>query len=158
MRDQLAVRPAVPAERDALEALQKRASLANPGDRISILANPDAIDVPVGQLEAGQVYVAQRGDALVGFAAVVPRADGDAELDALFVEPVLWRRGIGRRLLEHCVAAACAEGARALHVVGNPHAEAFYLASGFNRVGTVTTRFGEGILFRRDLAGTRPSP
>jgi GNAT superfamily N-acetyltransferase len=155
MRDQIVIRAAVPAERKDLEALQWRASIANHGDRDFILANPDAIDIPIGQLDAGQVYVAQRGDELAGFAAIVPRADGGAELEALFVEPALWRRGIGRQLLEHCAAAASLQRAVALHVVGNPHAADFYAAGGFQSVGTTMTRFGAGILLRRDLVAAR---
>ena len=40
------IRPARQDERALLEALQWRASLANPGDRDSLLANPDAIIIP----------------------------------------------------------------------------------------------------------------
>ena len=151
MADAPHVRPAVPAERAVLEALQSRASLRNPGDRDALLRNPDAIDVPVEQIEAGQVFVAESAGTIVGFAAVVPRADGNAEIDALFVEPEQWRRGIGRVLIERAVEVARASGAEALHVVGNPHAEAFYRASGFETIGTFKTRFGNGLLMRRLL-------
>ena len=92
------IRPALPAERSRLEALQWRASLANPGDRDSLLANPDAISVPVEQIADGHVFVAERDGVIAGFAAVLPRPDGDAELDALFVEPSLWKAGVGRLL------------------------------------------------------------
>jgi hypothetical protein len=30
------------------------------------------------------------------------RGDGNSELDALFVEPDLWKQGLGRFLIEHC--------------------------------------------------------
>ena len=145
------IRPAVPAERALLEALQSRASLSNPGDRSALLHHPDAIDVPLEQVEAGQVFIAERAGAIVGFAAVIPRDDGNAELDALFVEPCEWRQGIGRLLVAHAVEVARASGAEALHVVGNPHAEAFYRASGFETTGTFKTRFGNGLLMRRLL-------
>ena len=78
------------------DALQWRASLGNPGDRDALLANPDAIALPIEQIENGCVFVAERDGDVAGFAAVVPRSDGGAELDALFVEPHLWNRGIGR--------------------------------------------------------------
>ena len=134
-----------------LESLQVRASLANPGDRDALLHHPDAIDVPIEQIEAGQVFVAEIDGAIVGFAAVLPRADGNAELDGLFVDPDCWRHGIGRELIGHAVERARASGAEALHVVGNPHAEAFYRASGFETTGTFKTRFGDGLLMRRLL-------
>ena len=153
MQKPLTIRPAVAAERKALEALQWRASLANPGDREALLANPDAIDLPLAQIEAGAVFVAETpaGSILRGFAAILARDDGDAELDALFVEPQVWRQGIGRALVEHCRVAAKASGARALHVVGNPHAEGFYASCGFTTVGIQQTRFGVGLLMRCTL-------
>jgi N-acetylglutamate synthase-like GNAT family acetyltransferase len=140
------VRLATPHEREALEALQRRASLANPGDRESLLANPDAIELPLEQIESGHVIVAEAEGGVLGFAAVVPREDGNAELDALFVEPGSWRRGVGRRLVERCSALARSLGATSLHVVGNPHAEGFYTACGFELLGTTETRFGPGLL------------
>jgi GNAT superfamily N-acetyltransferase len=81
-------------------------------------------------------------------AAVEPGADGESELDALFVEPGMQRHGIGRRLLAHCAEFARAQGSGALHVVGNPHAEDFYIACGFKVIGTTETRFGTGLLMR----------
>ena len=147
----IVIRPALQAERSGLEALQWRASLANPGDRESLLANPDAIAVPVGQIADGHVFVAQRDGAIVGFAAVLVRPDGNAELDALFVEPSLWKRGVGRLLVEHCADVARGRGSRVLHVVGNPHAEKFYAACGFRTTGAVETRFGAGLAMQREL-------
>ncbi len=97
------------------------------------------------------MFVAERDAAIVGFAAVLPREDGDAELDALFVEPDAWKQGIGRALVEHCVEVARARGAAVLHVVGNPHAEGFYRVCGFEQRGTVSTRFGDGQRLRRRL-------
>lgn len=41
--------------------------------------------------------------------------------------------------------------ARVLHVMGNPHAEGFYLACGFRATGTVDTRFGSGLAMQRAL-------
>jgi N-acetylglutamate synthase-like GNAT family acetyltransferase len=134
-----------------LESLQRRASLNNPGDRDALLANPDAIAVPIEQIVDGCVFVAERDGSVAGFAAVVPRPNGGAELDALFVEPYLWRQGIGRRLVEHATDIARARAASVLYVTGNPHAEGFYLACGFRVNGTVETRFGVGLDMRRAL-------
>jgi len=142
------VRIATPSEKEALEALQWRASLANPGDRESLLAHPDAIELPLEQIESGTVVVAEADGTVLGFAAVLPRDDGDAELDALFVEPDLWKGGIGRALVQRCAVLARSLGARSLHVVGNPHAEGFYIACGFELVGNAETRFGNGLLMR----------
>ena len=106
------IRPARYDERSFLEALQWRASLANSGDRDSLLANPDAIAVPAEQITDGHVLVAQSDGVIVGFAAVLPRPDGNAELDALFVEPTLWKRGVGRLLVDSCADLARRQPAR----------------------------------------------
>jgi N-acetylglutamate synthase-like GNAT family acetyltransferase len=143
------IRQASLSEQGALEDLQRRASLNNPGDRDALLEHPDAIAVPAEQLAGGRVFVAERGGTIVGFAAVVPRDDDGAELDALFVEPDQWKRGIGRALVDHCLHIAHADGASFLHVVGNPHAKDFYLACGFTVIGMSDTRFGPGLSMER---------
>jgi N-acetylglutamate synthase-like GNAT family acetyltransferase len=131
--------------------LQWRASLSNPGDRENLLANPDAIELPLDQIGAGGVFIAEQDDVVVGFAAVLPRSDGQAELDGLFVEPAMWRCGVGRSLVEHCGEFARAQGVAALHVVGNLHAKDFYSACGFEVVGEHQTRFGVGIAMQKKL-------
>ena len=151
MTKRIFIRTALASEQNALEALQRRASLSNPGDHEAILANPDAIDLPLEQIAAGGVFVAHQDAAIAGFAAVLPRPDGETELDALFVEPHLWRHGVGRSLVQHCAEFARAQGSHALHVIGNPHAESFYMACGFQRIGNSQTRFGVGFLLRKGL-------
>jgi hypothetical protein len=91
------------------QELQLRASLTNDGDRQALLANPDAINIPLEQLAAGRVFV--------------------SELNSV----------------------ARKQGSMALRVTGNPHAEDFYLACGFKQIGTTQTRFGVGLLLRREL-------
>jgi GNAT superfamily N-acetyltransferase len=147
----LVIRTAIPAERRTLEALQWRASLGNEGDRDALLRHPDAIDLPLEQITAGGVFVLEQDGAIVGFSAILPRDDGDTEVDALFVEPGIQRRGIGRKLIDHCAEMARSTGSSALHVVGNIHAKKFYLSCGFTIVGTFETRFGPGLLMRKML-------
>jgi GNAT superfamily N-acetyltransferase len=147
----IVIRVAHVSQKQQLEALQWRASLNNPGDREALLANPDAIAIPDAQIEGGSVFVAEADAVIVGFAAILPRADGDQELDALFVEPDQQRGGIGRKLVDHCANAARVQGANALHVVGNPHAEAFYKSCGFQIRGHEQTRFGVGLLMSKPL-------
>ncbi len=86
------IRLAVSSEQKTLEALQRRASLTNTGDHDVLLAHPDAIELPIDQIEAGAVFVAEWNGVVAGFAAVLPRADGETELDGLFVEPDIRRR------------------------------------------------------------------
>jgi GNAT superfamily N-acetyltransferase len=150
MKD-LLIRLADASEHRMLEDLQLRASLTNAGDHDALLAHPDAIDLPLRQITEGRVFVAEWQGAIVGFAALEPRADGDTEVDGLFVDLQVRRRGIGRLLIDHCAAAARARESPALHVIGNPHAESFYAACGFSLIGASETRFGTGLLMRMTL-------
>jgi len=145
------IRAALPAERKDLEALQMRASLSDADDREAILAHPDAVYLPLEQITAGCVFVAELDGTIVGFAAVLPRADGKMELDGLFVEPERQGGGIGRALVEYCSDFGRSRGSPALHVVGNPHAEGFYLRCGFALIGGTQTRFGRASLLEKTL-------
>jgi GNAT superfamily N-acetyltransferase len=145
----LTIRPAAIAERGALEALQWRASLMWEEYRDALLAHPDAIALPDEQI--GRTIVAELGDKALGFAVVLPRPDGDAELDGLFVDPANWRAGIGTRLVREAERLAAAAGAEYLYVVGNPRAEGFYAACGFVLVGREPTRFGVGLTMRKAI-------
>jgi len=146
--EDLLIRRAILSEQKELEDLQLRASLTNAGDRKALLAHPDAIELPLAQIAAGGVFVAEWRGTIVGFAAVEPRGDEESELDALFVDPNMRRRGIARSLVAHCAEVARTRGSAFLYVVGNPHAREFYAACGFNLIGTSETRFGTGLLMR----------
>ena len=139
----LTIRIARPEERDALEDLQRRASLALPDYREQLLANPDAIYLPPAQVSNGQVIVAELDGVIAGFAAIV-----GGELDGLFVEPDRWREGIGATLVDAATHEARRKGL-ALTVIANPAARAFYEHCGFSVEGEVQTRFGPGLRMSR---------
>jgi GNAT superfamily N-acetyltransferase len=144
-----AIRIARTDERVVLIELQRRASLANEGDRAMVLANPGIIDIPLAQFEDGCVLVAERDGALIGLAVVLPLDDGAAELDGLFVEPSAWRQGIGRHLVEAACTHAAKRGAQSLHVIANPHAGTFYGTCGFEPLGEVKTEFADPAISMR---------
>lgn len=131
-----------------LEALQLRASLANPGDREAVVAHADSIVIPPSQIAGEQIFVADDDGSILGFSSVIDRPDGDTELDGLFVEPTLWRGGVGRILVERAKQYGHERSASWLHVVGNSHAEGFYEACGFVRYGVKQLEFGVGLLMR----------
>jgi GNAT superfamily N-acetyltransferase len=147
----LRLRKAVPGDQRAMEDVQRRASLVHEEYRAQLLAHPDAIAVPIEQIEAGEVCLAERDGVIVGFAAVVARADGDADLDAIFVVPELWKQGIGRVLLDEAERIAIGRGARAMHVVANPAAIAFYKSCSYAIVGRAETRFGSADTMAKPL-------
>jgi GNAT superfamily N-acetyltransferase len=144
-------RLALPAERSALEELQRRASLIWEEDREALLANPDAIELPLDQITDGRTVVAEQAGELLGFAVVLRRDDGDAELDGLFVEPTHWRRGLGRALVEQAERIAANDGAASLWVTANTRALEFYGVCGFITVGEVATRFRPAPKMRKTL-------
>jgi GNAT superfamily N-acetyltransferase len=148
-------RLAVPAERQALEELQRRASLVWEEDRESLLANPDAIELPLEQITDGRTVVAERDGELLGFSVVLRRDDGDAELDGLFVEPAQWRQGICRMLVEQAEQIAARDGSANLWVIANTRALDFYGACGFVTVGEVQTRFRPAPRMRKAIDGAR---
>jgi GNAT superfamily N-acetyltransferase len=111
----------------------------NDADRPHLEAHPDAIDLPASQIANGQVWVAEIDGRIAGFAAVV-----DGELDGLFVEPDLWRRGIGSALVETATHEARRKGL-SLSVVANHAARGFYERCGFSHEGEAETRFGPAL-------------
>jgi GNAT superfamily N-acetyltransferase len=149
---EIVFRLARPSEREALEALQRRASLNVEEDREALLEHPDAIDLPLEHIASGRTIVAELDGVVVGFAVVLPRDDGDAELDGLFVEPISWRRGIGRGLVERIERMAATAGAAHLCVVANTSALQFYGACGFETVGQAQTRFRAAPRMRKSLS------
>lgn len=138
---------------DALVALQWRASLENVAYAEDLKANPGSISLPAEQVSEGHVFLAERDGQLAGFAVALPRADGDFELDGLFVDPAHWRFGIGRELTDRCVAHAVIGGAQRLHVIAAPEALGFYQVVGFVTTGDVATRFGPAVTMEMSIAG-----
>lgn len=137
------IRLARAEERQELEELQRRASLALEQYREQLEANPDAIDLPLAQVEQGDVLIAEHNGEIVGFAAI----DG-SELDGLFVEPERWREGIGRALAEAAIHEARCRGL-SLTVTAEPSAQAFYEKCGFRVEGEAETRFGPALRMSR---------
>ena len=139
----LTIRLAEPDEREELEELQRRASMALPDYRAQLEANPDAIHLPPAQIANGQVHVAELDGRVAGFAAVV-----GGELDGLFVEPDLWRSGVGKALVDEATHYARDRGLT-LTVIANPSARGFYERCGFAVEGEAKTRFGPGLRMSR---------
>jgi GNAT superfamily N-acetyltransferase len=138
----VSIRFGLPKERADLEELQRRASLRWEDYRADLLANPDAIQLPLSQLQGSRVRVAELGSHRVGFSVVIPKSAGVSELDGLFVEPEHWGAGIGRALLIDAARLAQDQGARLIEVIASPRAEGFYEKFGFIRLGYAQTQFG----------------
>ena len=155
-----AMTPEAPALRDAredelaeLEALQWRASLIWDEYRADLEANPDAIAIPLEQIQAGRIRVAtDEDDRPIGFSAVCQHDSDAVELDGLFVEPSRMRRGIGARLVADVAGRAARAGVARVEVVANPAAVAFYARQGFRQTDVSQTRFGPAPRMVLDLS------
>ena len=145
----LDIRVARADDRQDLIGLLWRASLAWEVVRRDLLDNPDVIDVNPEMIARNQIFVAERGGRILGFATIIPcegddtASEGnDAELEGIFVEPAEWRKGIGLALLHQIEREAQAWGANRLHVVASPNVEGFYVAAGFTQTAERQMPFG----------------
>ena len=146
-----AMRVARVNEQPLLKALAIRASPANPGDRATTLANPEAIEVRASQIEAGQAYIASLAGTIIGLAALPGRQEGGAGFPVVLVDLPVLRQGAGRWLIEQCVVVRRAARSARLHLIGNPRADPCQLSCGFTETGVATTRSGPATFYQRRL-------
>jgi GNAT superfamily N-acetyltransferase len=150
------IRLAHPDDRLNLIELQRRASLAGEtGDVLQkLLEQPELIDLDEEMLANNEVFVAEVGDRIVGFATIVAHDGNDAELEGLFVEPSEWRKGIGSKLVHAIEREALAWNASRLHVLANQRVLGFYEALGFSAIGERRTELGPmATLMAKPVAG-----
>ncbi|MBV8527596.1 MAG: GNAT family N-acetyltransferase [Candidatus Dormibacteraeota bacterium] len=146
------IRDAETSEVDVLEDVMRRASLVWEEYRDDLLAHPDVIDVPLRDIEDGNVRVATGLLRVLGFSSLVAgRREGAAELDGLFVDPAFMRRGIGRALVHDARVLARSRGCRRIEVTANPRAVEFYVKMGFVDDGVEQTQFGQGLRMHADV-------
>jgi len=79
------------------------------------LADPEGAILDIG----GALFIAARGDEVLGTAAVVPHADGEVELAKLTVSEHARGLGLGRRLAEHCMTHARGMGVQRVVLVSS---------------------------------------
>lgn len=93
---------------------------------LALLPRPDA-----------SLWVAQRGEQIVGFAHLAPSRDEDAErstmeIHAIYLEPRAWGQGVARELIRTVLAAVPADSPVTLWVLAaNERARHFYRRNGF---------------------------
>nr|WP_232328507.1 GNAT family N-acetyltransferase [Kibdelosporangium sp. MJ126-NF4]CEL22851.1 FIG01201438: hypothetical protein [Kibdelosporangium sp. MJ126-NF4]CTQ89991.1 FIG01201438: hypothetical protein [Kibdelosporangium sp. MJ126-NF4] len=80
--------------------------------------------------------VAEQGQRLLGMYSIDGRAP-EGELGNLWLEPDVIGQGLGRRLWQHALDTARAEGFTVLRIDADPNAEGFYQAMGAVKVGEV---------------------
>lgn len=87
------------------------------------------------QLFERQAHVAESSGHVVGFYTLVPVSGAEMELDHLFVDPALMRRGIGSVLMTHAITRCREMGVAELKIISDPNAVGFYEAHGATIVG-----------------------
>jgi len=116
--------------------------------REQLLMNPEIIELPAQHI-AGTI-VAEVDGTVAGFAVTL--GEGQiVELDGLFVEPALLRRGIGRALVRRAIADARRAGATRMHVISGPESAPFYQRCGFAVVGRVQTLLAAALRLETSL-------
>jgi len=123
-RDAVVIVPFRPAHADAFYRLNRAwldaYALYEPADEVQ-LADPQGAVIDAG----GAVFIAERGGEVVGTAAVAPHAPGEVELLKVTVSDALRGAGLGRRLIEVCLAhAAIVMGAHTMMLVSSSRLQA----------------------------------
>jgi GNAT superfamily N-acetyltransferase len=130
------LRPARDTEAGLLSELALRSKGHWGYDQAFLDACREELTLTPADLRARRAVVAARAGRVVGFYTLAGEPP-DATLDHLFVEPDAIGAGVGRALWVHATAAAEALGFARVEIEADPQAEAFYLAMGARRRGTV---------------------
>jgi GNAT superfamily N-acetyltransferase len=139
-------------ERAALDDLHRRSSFVWAGDRANLEAHPDALGVAPEAIAERRVRVAVGArEEMLGFSVVAVSDSSVCELDDLFVDPDVMRRGVGRALVEDAASSAVAFGLRSMTVVADPRNFPFYESVGFQPGEAAATRFGPAVRMQRGL-------
>jgi len=97
----------------------------------------DGLRIDESVLGAMKVRIAEAEDeGILGFYALAGSGP-IAQLEHLWVRPAMMGRGVGRTLVEHAVETALSSGATEMVIEADPHAEAFYVKLGAERIGAV---------------------
>lgn len=148
------LRQATKADHDRLEEVQRLASLATGDHHKELLDNPDVFGVADEHLPNS--LVAEANGEVIGFCTVLPISSESAELDAIFVDPSAWRRGIGTLLLAEAEQRASSAGALKMWVTSGGYAISFYRSLGFQSAGMEITDFGPAERLVKELKGAEP--
>ncbi len=129
------IRPARPDEAARLSELAFRSKAHWDYSEAFLEASRDELRVKAGEIDRGDVYVAEHAGQVLGFYALGRLSAAAFELDHLFVEPDAIGGGHGAALFEHACERARDAGASVLVIQSDPHAEGFYRRCGAERVG-----------------------
>ena len=112
----------------------------------------EVLDDPQGKILAkgGRIFMAMQDGAAVGCVALLKMADGGYEVAKMTVSETLRGSGLGRLLMEHCIAAGAEDGVPRLYLETNSSlapALALYRATGFQDLAPVETEYARADVF-----------
>lgn len=125
------LRKAYPDESADLSALARRSKAHWGYDRFFLEQVHSELEVGLRSIAAGQVFVIELADELIGFCAL-DLEDDTAELTHCFVDPAHLRQNYGRLLWNYAVRELRRSHpeTRRLRIISDPHAAGFYRRCG----------------------------
>ena len=138
------VRQAGPDDHRQLNDVMRRASLAVESGEVlrELLQSPELLEVDTSLLSCGQVVLAESDGIPIGFASFTLTSSIEAELDGMFVDPMHWRRGVGRMIFEAVELELGERRIKRVRVVAGSQAVDFYRSVGFSIIGEEKTPLG----------------
>lgn len=147
----LTLRATRPADLAAVDALVARAFPAGLRGHyppsVMVLAVPRLARASAGLVGSGGHFGLWQGARLLGVAGFGVARDGMAQVRQVATDPHALRLGLGRRLVDHVLSRARAEGAGVAVVQATRNAVPFYAALGFEGVGERVATLAPGIDF-----------
>jgi len=141
------VRDAAADEQRELTQLFVCATMQTGYDQAFIDRAIPGLMITVPLIAGGCVQVAHRGSEVVGVVTVTTTMlQGVALLHVLYVDPVHWKRGVGRALFQAAVIRAKVLKAGALLIYAEPSAEGFYQRMGAARISQGTFYYSPEIV------------
>ncbi len=147
------IRPSTEADYDAVDALLSRVYPKLLKDdyapSIRVLVLPRISRAKMHLLTCSTYYVATAGDDILG-AGGWTRDRHDplvGHVRHVVTDDRALRRGIGTRLITHCLSAARAKGITRMICWSTFTGEPFYASLGFSRIGVIDVPLDDGITF-----------
>ncbi|MEM8900594.1 MAG: GNAT family N-acetyltransferase [Bacteroidota bacterium] len=132
--NEIAIVPALESDHESLSALCKRSKAFWGYSPEQMKAWDEDLTISASFIQENIVMKALQNGQLIGFYSLVQK-ENEVWLDDLFIDPSVIGKGIGSILLEEAYEVVLKMEMNSLLLEADPHAEAFYLKKGFERVG-----------------------
>lgn len=145
------IRVARTEDYEALDQLMRRAARTFPGFADELHIKPGAFLVSRKAISAGRLLLAEIDEGVVGFAMWVPIGEATAHMEGLYIDPDVWRSGLGSALLAAVSDAVRASGLKNVFVMALADSVEFYRRCGFVRTGATATPLGPAVTMMKEV-------